>query len=240
MLRSRANRSPLCGRDDLPAIPAWHRSRHPPGTARPLRWASASPTGRCAARAARHSRPAAPASATGARRAWSARRRGFRRRSRCARSAASRAPRRWSAVDRATPAWSRGCAAAVAAWPRARSARCRRCAPAREFPARAGPELDAAPRKSPRAARRDCAGCRSTAPSTATRTPRASRPAGRPRRLRAPANRWRRETRPASCPSPVGAAISACRPLAMAGQASSCAGVAPSGNVLANHACTAG
>ncbi len=41
-------------------------------------------------------------------------------------------------------------------------------------------------------------------------------------------------------PDPVGAAISACRPLPMAGQASSCARVAPSGNVLANHACTAG
>ena len=34
-------------------------------------------------------------------------------------------------------------------------------------------------------------------------------------------------------PEPVGAAISACRPLAIAGQASSCAGVAPPGNVLA-------
>ncbi len=41
-------------------------------------------------------------------------------------------------------------------------------------------------------------------------------------------------------PEPVGAAISACWPLAIAGQASSCAGVAPSGNVLANHAWTAG
>ena len=37
-------------------------------------------------------------------------------------------------------------------------------------------------------------------------------------------------------PEPVGAAISACPPLAIAGQASSCAGVAPPGNVLANHA----
>ena len=41
-------------------------------------------------------------------------------------------------------------------------------------------------------------------------------------------------------PEPVGAAISACWPLAMAGHASSCAGVAPCGNVWANHACTAG
>jgi hypothetical protein len=41
-------------------------------------------------------------------------------------------------------------------------------------------------------------------------------------------------------PDPVGAAISACRPLAMAGQASICAGVAPFGKVLANHAWTAG
>jgi hypothetical protein len=41
-------------------------------------------------------------------------------------------------------------------------------------------------------------------------------------------------------PEPVGAAINACSPLAMAGHASSCAGVAPFGNVEANHACTAG
>ena len=41
-------------------------------------------------------------------------------------------------------------------------------------------------------------------------------------------------------PEPVGAAISAWRPLPMAGHASRCAGVAPSGNALANHACTAG
>ena len=171
---SLANESTL--RQVRPAFARHRRPRHrphfPPGTARLPRWASASRTGRCAAWAARHSRPAAPASAPGARRAWSARRRGFRRRSPCARSRASRGPTRWSAVDRATRAWSPGCAAACAASPRARSARCRRCAPARGSPARAGPAASA-PRKSPRAALRDCAGCRSTAPSAATRTPRA-------------------------------------------------------------------
>ena len=41
-------------------------------------------------------------------------------------------------------------------------------------------------------------------------------------------------------PEPVGAAISACPPPAIAGQASSCAGVAPAGKVRENHAWTAG
>src|SRR5262245_49787658 len=41
-------------------------------------------------------------------------------------------------------------------------------------------------------------------------------------------------------PEPVGAAISACWPLPMAGQASSCAGVAPLGKAAENHAWTAG
>src|SRR3954464_1988276 len=41
-------------------------------------------------------------------------------------------------------------------------------------------------------------------------------------------------------PDPVGAGINAGRPLAIAGQASSCARVAPPAKVLANHAWTAG
>ena len=145
----------------------------PPGTSRLPRWASASRTSRCAAPAARRWPPAAPASATGARRAWSARRHGFRRRSRCARSAASRAPRRWSAVDRATPASSPGCAAAIRRMAARSDLRGVAGAHLRADLRRARAESSASPRKSPRAARRDCAGCRSTAPSAATRTPRA-------------------------------------------------------------------
>ncbi len=53
------------------------------------------------------------------------------------------------------------------------------------------------------AARPGSSGCRSTAPSAATRRARGSRRAGRPgRRLPSPAHRWRRGTRRGSCPSP--------------------------------------
>ena len=55
--------------------------------------------------------------------------RGFRRRSRCARSKASPARIAGRAGCRATPVWSPGCAAACAACARGRPAACRRCAP---------------------------------------------------------------------------------------------------------------
>ena len=142
--------------------------------------------------------------------------------------AASRAPRRSSAVDRATRAWSRGCAAACAASRRARSARCRRCAPARGFPARAAraacssAEIPASGASRLRWMSFDSAFSGDT---YTTRVTSCSPPAAPSRTSESMAAR----NAASVLPEPVGAAISAWLPLAIAGHASSCAGVAPSG-----------
>ena len=163
------------------------------------RSASASPTGRSAAACRRRALRAARATARDARRACSARARGFRRRSPCASSPAScgRIPSR--AGCRAIPAWSRRCAAAAA----------HRCALGGRRVAGAHPGADVdvgqAERlqllaRCRRAAPRDCAGCRSTAPSAARRRRSGFRRRAARRVPAAPARRSRRETPRASCP----------------------------------------
>ena len=121
----------------------------------------------------------------------------------------------------------------------ARRPACRRCARRCGSRRRRG-RATSARRGCRRAAPRGWRGCRSRAPSAARRRRPSSGRRGRPARGRR--ERGRRAppgTRSASCPDPVGAATSVCRPARIAGQAATCASVGAA-NVRANQAATAG
>ena len=180
------DRAARCGRHRRWCSPAPRRRTRlrprRPENAPPPRSASASPTIRCASGGGRRAPAAARATAPDAHRACCRRWRESHRRSRCGRSTASRGPR--SEVSRMYS--DSGVVTTMCGGVRRMPARSLCGVSPVRTTARIATSGSPAPRVlrgCPRAAPRDCAECRSTAPSAARRRRCASHRAARPRSL---------------------------------------------------------